>query len=49
MRFSDEDMNRAMERTRLPLVAVAEIITSFDRGFGDIDDIIDEWENDKGF
>lgn len=52
-RFSDEDVVRAERRMRTPSTlegrrSLIEILNTFDRGHGDVDDVIDEWEDDHG-
>lgn len=53
-RFSDEDVIRAERRmhTAPTLEGRKELIgilNRFDRGLGDVDDVIDAWENDPGY
>lgn len=53
-RFSDEDVIRAERRMRTPPTlegrrSLIEILNTFDRGHGDVDDVIDEWEDDRRY
>lgn len=49
LRFSEKDIHHAMIRLSLTGTDGKEearrILTEWDRGRGDVDDIIDEWEN----
>lgn len=53
-RFSDEDVIRAERRMHTaPTLEgrreLIDVLNRFDRGLGDVDDVIDAWENDPGY
>ncbi len=53
-RFSDEDVLRAerqlgLERTIENRDAIIDILSKYDRGHLDVEDVIDEYENDPGY
>lgn len=49
-RFSDDDIIHIERRLQMPAsvecrAEIIELLKEYDRGKGDVDDIIDEWEN----
>lgn len=53
-RFSDEDILRAERRLRTPPTLegrkdVVNLLNRCDRGYGDVDDVIDAYEDDLGY
>jgi len=48
-RFTEQDITHAMERMGISDVSgraeALRVIREYDRGVGDIDDLLDEWEN----
>lgn len=53
MRFTNKDIEHGMERLGLGGAdgekQLAEILAAFDRGHGDIDDVIDEYEDAESY
>lgn len=47
-RFSDDDIERVARRLCVDVFHTVELINNFDRGIGDIDDIVDLIEDDEG-
>jgi len=43
--FTEEEINRAVERTGLSRIEAGRILREWNRGQPDVDDIIDEWED----
>lgn len=46
-RFTEAEISRAINRTGQDHIEVVRILSEYDRGIGDIDDIIDAWENEQ--
>lgn len=53
VRFSEEDIDRAMERLFLSGAdgrrKAARILREWDDGHGDVDDVIDRYEDEEGY
>ena len=53
-RFSDEDILRAERRLKTPLTLegrkdVIKLLNRYDRGYGDVNDVIDAYEDEEGY
>lgn len=53
-RFSDEDILRAERRLKTPPTLegrkdVIKLLNRYDRGYGDVNDVIDAYEDDPGY